>query len=60
MPIPIMRFKYWNYIILRCYSEFVEVMQISFVASKNRKEKKHVSRSEVPVPSWRQPRQNES
>jgi hypothetical protein len=35
-------------------------MRVSFVGQKSRKEKKNVSRSKVPVPSWGQPQQNES
>jgi hypothetical protein len=32
---------------------------ISFVESKHLKEKSHVVRSEVPIPSWQQPKHNE-
>jgi hypothetical protein len=25
MPIPRMRFRYWNYLLIRCYFTFVEI-----------------------------------
>jgi hypothetical protein len=56
---------YWNYLSLQCYFRLIEIdariSAVSFAASKNWKEReKYVSRSEVPVPPWRQPQQNES